>query len=547
MHEIEKDRVFIHQKYIVNECLDYLKNHDLFPSLLFVFSRKQVDKLASQITTNLFLENEKDYKVEPIFRQMLVSKVNNWKEYISLPEYQIYLDLLEKGIGVHHAGMLPIFREMMELLYDQKYIKVLIATETFAIGLNMPTRTVIFSSLFKHDGVQLRLLKSHEFIQMAGRAGRRNIDTKGHVVLLTNCYDAIDETTYYNLFHSTPKVLKSKFKINYNLILNFLENKSQEEFVTMIENSLMNLDIKKQINLSNFEITQLSKKIEQNNEIFNTFNFDVEKFFTNYFNVVEKSKSGKNKERKKYLKMKNYIEITDKDNLKHLDFYKNNNKLIQQLNQEKGTLEYSKAFIQNQIGIIFQILKSNCFMNDENKLTNNGLNASYIHELPCLVFMDFYEKYLKDVLIDEVDLLCILSCFYELKVRDDEKRFNPEFMQNELKFIQDRINYYIDYELRNELYISTKYKLQYDLMEYMKKWYNEVTNQDECLFFFNSMKQNSTIFVGDFIRSCLKISNMLNEIKIICTNDNNYKLLEMIETIQNNIQKFIVSNKSLYL
>ena len=75
---------------------------------------------------------------------------------------------------------------MIELLFKEGLIRLLVATETFAIGLNMPTRTVIFSSLFKHDGTQLRLLKSHEFIQMAGRAGRRNIDTEGHVILLTN-------------------------------------------------------------------------------------------------------------------------------------------------------------------------------------------------------------------------------------------------------------------------------------------------------------------------------------------------------------------------
>ena len=547
LHEIEKDKVFIYQKYIVNECLNYLKNNDLFPSLLFVFSRKKVDLIASQITTNLFLEDEKDYKVEPIFRQMLVSKVNNWKEYISLPEYQTYLDLLEKGIGVHHAGMLPIFRETMEILYEQKYIKVLIATETFAIGLNMPTRTVIFSSLYKHDGVQSRPLKSHEFIQMAGRAGRRNIDTKGHVVMLTNCYDPLDEVSYYNLFHSTPKVLQSKFKINYNLILNFLENKTQDEFVSMIENSLMNLDIKKQINLSNFEITSLNNKINEQKAIIDRMDFDVDEFFSKYFTIIEKSKSGKNKERKKYLRQKNDMEISEKDKLQHVDLYTTKNILIEKLDREKNVLEYSKTFIKNQIEIIFKILKDNCYMNDENKLTNNGLNASYIHEMPCLVFMDFYEQYLKLPMMNEVDLLCIFSCFYDLKVRDDEKIFNPEFMQNELKFIQDKINYYIDYELKNELYISTKYKLQYDLMEYMRKWYNEVSNQEECLCFFNDMKQNTTIFIGDFIKACLKISNMMNEIKIVCNNDNNYELLEMIENIQNNIQKFIVSNKSLYL
>ena len=123
-----------------------------FACLCFVFSRKQVEVIANQITTNLFLEDEKDYSVEPIFRQLLVSKITNWKEYIELPEYQTYLNLLEKGIGVHHAGMLPVFKETIEILYDKKYIKALIATETFAIGLNMPTRSVVFTSLYKHDG-----------------------------------------------------------------------------------------------------------------------------------------------------------------------------------------------------------------------------------------------------------------------------------------------------------------------------------------------------------------------------------------------------------
>ena len=138
------------------------------------------------------------------------------------------------------------------------------------------------------------------------------------------------------------------------------------------------------------------------------------------------------------------MEISEKDKLQHVDLYTTKNILIEKLNKEKNILEYSKTFIKNQIEIIFKILKDNCFMNDENKLTNNGLNASYIHEIPCLVFMDFYEKYMKQPMMNEVELLCVLSCFYELKVRDDEKIFNPEFMQNELKFIQDKINYYID-------------------------------------------------------------------------------------------------------
>ena len=234
VHELTKDGFIVHQKFVINDCLETMKHQDMFPCLMFVFSRKRVESIANQITTNLFLENEKDYNIEPVYRQMLVSKINNWKEYICLPEYQTYLNLLEKGIGVHHAGMLPVFREIMEILYDQKYIKVLVATETFAIGLNMPTRSVIFTSLFKHDGHSQRLLRSHEFIQMAGRAGRRNIDTIGYVILLTNCYEPLDETSYHNLFYSSPKILKSKFRINYNLILNFIENYNKDDCISMV-------------------------------------------------------------------------------------------------------------------------------------------------------------------------------------------------------------------------------------------------------------------------------------------------------------------------
>ena len=135
-----------------------------------------------QITTPLYLEGEKEARLEPLIRQTIVNTFANWREYVCLPEYQMYVDLLEKGIGVHHAGMLPVFREIMEILYEKKHIKCLVATETFAIGLNMPTRTVLFHSLYKHDGTQMRLLQSHEFTQMAGRAGRRNLDTRTHLM-----------------------------------------------------------------------------------------------------------------------------------------------------------------------------------------------------------------------------------------------------------------------------------------------------------------------------------------------------------------------------
>lgn len=92
--------------------------------------------------------------------------------------------LLENGIGIHHRGILPILKEIVEILFQERCIKILFATETFAMGINMPAKTVVFDSIRKYDGLEQRLLMSSEYIQMAGRAGRRGLDETGTVIII---------------------------------------------------------------------------------------------------------------------------------------------------------------------------------------------------------------------------------------------------------------------------------------------------------------------------------------------------------------------------
>ncbi|XP_039574931.1 helicase SKI2W-like, partial [Passer montanus] len=93
-------------------------------------------------------------------------------------------DLLQRGIGVHHGGVLPLLKEIVEMLFSQGLVKVLFATETFAMGVNMPARTVVFDSIRKHDGNSFRDLLPGEYTQMSGRAGRRGLDATGTVIIL---------------------------------------------------------------------------------------------------------------------------------------------------------------------------------------------------------------------------------------------------------------------------------------------------------------------------------------------------------------------------
>ena len=154
----------------------------MLPAICFVFSRKLVERYAKTITSSLFEENSTIPSTIKRECEQILRKLPNFKEYINLPEFDMIIRLLEKGVAIHHSGIMPIFREMIELLFSKGYIKLLFATETFAVGINMPTKTVIFTGFDKFNGTSMRMLYPHEYTQMAGRAGRRGIDTIGYVV-----------------------------------------------------------------------------------------------------------------------------------------------------------------------------------------------------------------------------------------------------------------------------------------------------------------------------------------------------------------------------
>lgn len=545
VHELKKDKFKVHQKFVLNECLKTLKNKEMFPSLLFVFSRKQVESISKDIFVDLFMKDEKDYMIKPIFIKLLTSKISNWKEYTSLPECENYINLLEKGIGIHHAGMLPVFREIMEIMYEERYIKILIATETFAIGLNMPTRTVLFNSLYKHDGVERRLLRSHEFIQMAGRAGRRNIDTIGHVILLTNNYDPLTEIEYRKLFHSAPKVLTSKFRITYNLVLNYLEIMCKEDIIKMIQKSLMNVDIMHQIDNSKktlhsltHDVSELEQKCVLSKDQLNTL-------FSGYETLKERLMLSNHKQKKK---ITNEIRECESNGMfLYFPHYIQMKELDLAIKQENATLTYAETYIQTQIDKLFQILQVNGYINGDDSATAMGINASYIHEIPCLVFCDIYNRFDKFQYHSECDIVSILSCFYDLKVKDDYKVNYPNILKDELKYTQDRLNHYVDEENISELCITSKFQIQYNLIDYVSEWYENVNTLEDTMFFFHKIQNELDIFTGDFIKCCMKIVNMCNEIKILCENDSNFRLLEKINNIQTKLQKSIVSNRSLYI
>ena len=217
----------------------------LLPAIVFSFARKQCESLAAQAIGGGALgaalgvddgesadaEAARVAAVRAVFGAA-VAQLSH--EDQALPAVRRLLPLLVRGVGLHHSGLLPILKEVVELLFQEGHIRLLFATETFAMGVNMPARTVVFSTLRKWDGESHRLASAGEYTQMAGRAGRRGLDAEGHVVLMLDdegggggsgsgsdgaADDAVEAAELERLVRGAAEPLASSFKLRYNSVL----------------------------------------------------------------------------------------------------------------------------------------------------------------------------------------------------------------------------------------------------------------------------------------------------------------------------------------
>ncbi|CAD1784778.1 similar to Saccharomyces cerevisiae YLR398C SKI2 Ski complex component and putative RNA helicase, mediates 3'-5' RNA degradation by the cytoplasmic exosome [Maudiozyma barnettii] len=199
------------------QLVDFLRSKDLLPMVAFVFSKKRCEEYADWLDGVNF-SNNKDKSQIHMFVEKSITRLK--KDDRELPQILKIRSLLERGIAVHHGGLLPIVKELIEILFAKGFIKVLFATETFAMGLNLPTRTVVFSEIQKHDGNGLRDLTPGEFTQMAGRAGRRGLDKTGTVIIMA--YEPFSSLSFKEITLGVPTKLESQFRLTYNMILNLL-------------------------------------------------------------------------------------------------------------------------------------------------------------------------------------------------------------------------------------------------------------------------------------------------------------------------------------
>lgn len=208
----------------ISTLIRHLRDNDRLPAIYFAFSRRKTEELALELQRENFLTHKQRDEISGMYEDLLERfDLKNEKSAA-----QLY-PLIERGIAYHHAGMLPTLKEVVERLFTSRLIKLIFTTETFALGINMPSRTVIFDDLRKFYGHSITLLKTRDFYQMAGRAGRRGIDREGFVYCRINPRRLRPEEARRVIFSKTEEV-KSQLNSSYATALNLYE-KYREDIV----------------------------------------------------------------------------------------------------------------------------------------------------------------------------------------------------------------------------------------------------------------------------------------------------------------------------
>lgn len=559
---LDNNDVFLKRSHVLNTLAKTLVEKEMLPALVFTFSRKNVEMCAKEITTNLLeFDSKVPYTIQREAEQILRGKIKNYQEYMQMPEYIQLIQLLEKGIGIHHSGMIPVLREIVEFMISKRYIKMLFATDSFSIGLNCEIKTVVFTTVQKFDGNFEQYLQPHAYTQMAGRAGRRNIDTVGHVVHCNNLFPLPSSTEYKTILCGKPQKMESKFHVSYNMILNLIRNgkPSFQDFVDFVNRSMMAMDLvmsKQALLKDHTQAYDEWQRVKANlTSTLRTPGSTIKRY-------LECKKSVSNLVNKKRKEMEREIQqMTDEHRNCVLDAERYTSVSV----MEDRVLEIQKkmddidSYIQRQVGAVVQVLLDHGFIqvssssSDEYTFTDKGHFASQVAEIHPLATTDIVFKYAFFEEFTPKQLVAFLSCFTDLRVNADLVKHAPTIDDPLLqRCVLDMKTTLVSYdEIEAQNYMDTGFKYQnaviYDLLDEMLVWVDCQEEATSKMFIQQTLLEEKQISVGDFIKAILKISAIAKEWMGICEYEGKIGLMHKLQQVDDLILKYVCTNQSLYV
>ena len=470
---------FLHQ---MNETIKMLEKEELLPAIFFILSRKQCELYADKVDTTL-LSSSDTASVKHIIAFHL-----HRKDLEQVPQYHTIYNLLCRGIAFHHSGLLPVLKEIIEILFSKGFVKMLFCTETFAVGLNMPTKTVLFAGFKKFDDEGMRILRNDEYIQMAGRAGRRGKDDKGVIIYLPD-HEPLEPFEMKTMMKGSKPPIVSRMDFHYDFILKTIQSK-EVKWLEIMEQSYWFQQRQKQISALELDLEKCEKKMDIKIE----FLEDCEK----RHELEIKMKASKDKQYQRQLDSLKNRQLGPKWNTA----WTNYNNLIKYKKEYEGIQNELKILRAHEETIVpsLEFLGKLGYIDNLN-LTLKGILATEINEGHPILMTELYVDEVLHHLSGE-ETVMVLSCFQESDDSVDSANDSDvkhalrkiKEMAKEFQYIEGTIVYPVKDNYWN---IST------ELVEPIGKWLVGENASVIC--------QEYGLFEGNFMRSVMKMANIVDE------------------------------------
>jgi superfamily II RNA helicase len=527
---------------------EYTRKLDL-PALFFCFSKKNCERYAKAITLSL-VDSWTSTTISNEFHRML-RKFD--ESYIGMPQTHEVLNLLSKGVGYHHAGLLPPLKEIVQELFSRGLIQVLFVTETFAAGVNMPAKTVVFTGFSKTNGDgTYRTLLPEEYGQMAGRAGRRGKDVKGTVILLpfNPDRDVLSVDDARKMMSGAINSIKSRFKIDYSYLLKTVHSSGGTSLMNNLDQSLLtkqdNEEVGHLINQRDKLVLELDKCGNVSDAAQRALRFD--KAFKDHM-LSKKDLKTYQTEIRKWIS-------------EHTEEFNNASKegllkdKIRGLNGNISAYQGSHIHVLNGLAkFLFKmgyIVDSNIWDGDvlsltKEHLTIKGIMAMEVNECNPLMLTELVHGSYLDTLSFQ-DIISVLALFLDVSGEDRTIDWNPSAGSVATKFLRAMDTFEVEESKSSS--IITEWSTNDYLCDLSRLWVEGAGTDGERGLGLPPMLEKlgiTDMHPGEFVRMMLKLDNICKEVTAlaqICGKDH---LLKTLEGHYRFIIRNIVTPQSLYV
>ena len=533
---------FLHQ---LHDTIALLEKKELLPALFFVLSRKQCEAYAKKVERPLLTSSE-----TAAVKHIITFHLHRYMDQLEkVPQYHQIHDLLCRGIAFHHSGLLPLLKEIVEILFSKGYVKLMFCTETFAVGLNMPTKTVAFTGFKKYDDQtgSMRILRNDEYIQMAGRAGRRGKDDKGVVIYLPD-REPIEAEEMYTMMKGARPPIHSRMTFHYDFILKTIQASTKEQPLTwlhIMEQSYWFRQKQHEQQQLQLEIDTCECKIKEL-ELIEPFKSGCEKRFELEQLMSMSVNAARKKVQRELDSLKN-TQMGPKWTKAWADYHTVKQLYMQQREREDVLYELKnhKDYIEPYVQFLYEMGYVSCPRSLElthESLTLKGILATEVNEGHPLLMTELYiQEKLHSLSGNE--LVAVLASFQEEKDTDDRPSIQelsvPFRVKDALCSISSIGAQYQSQEDKYGLGNPEYWKINTRMVEPMYKWMEGEHASVICAEY--------GLFEGNFIRAVMKMANMMDEWLSMATYCAHIEQVEKVAETRSRMVSGIVISDSLYL